>query len=55
MKDAICDGILHWPEGWLFNLRQPTEEERESKALESRLDETEAALFELAAMIGGGM
>lgn len=53
MENAICDGILHWPEGWLFNLRQLTTEETERKALETRLDEAEAALIELAGMIGG--
>lgn len=55
LQNAVCDNILHWPEGWLFNLRQPTAEEMERKALETRLDEAETALFELAAMIGGGM
>ena len=55
LQNAVCDKILHWPEGWLFNLRQPTAEEMERKALETRLDEAETALFELAAMIGGGM
>ena len=53
MKDAICDGILHWPEGWLFNLRQLAAEETERKVMETRLDEAEAALIELAGMIGG--
>ena len=53
MQDAICDGILHWPEGWLFNLREASAEEKERKALQNRLDEAEAALIELAGMIGG--
>lgn len=53
MQNAICDGILRWPEGWLFNLREASEEEKERKALQARLDEAEAALIELAGMIGG--
>lgn len=28
MKNAVCDGILHWPEGWLFNLREQTASEK---------------------------
>ena len=28
MKDAICDSILHWDEGWLFNIREKTEIEK---------------------------
>ena len=27
MRNAVCDGVLHWPEGWLFNLREQTENE----------------------------
>ena len=53
LQNAICDGILHWPEGCLFNLREASEEEKERKALQTRLDAAEAALIELAGMIGG--
>ena len=53
LENAICDNILHWPEGWLFNLREPSAEEQERKAMETRLNEAEAALIELAGMIGG--
>lgn len=27
LHNAICDAILHWDEGWLFNLREPTVDE----------------------------
>ena len=53
LANAVCDAILHWPEGWLFNLRQMTQQEIERMELEMRLEEAEAALIELAAMIGG--
>ena len=53
LESAICDNILHWPEGWLFNLREPSPEEQERKALEMRLNDAEAALIEIAGMIGG--
>lgn len=53
--NMICDNVLHWPEGWLFNLREMSESEQERMNLEARLEEQEAALIELAAMIGGAM
>ena len=55
IENAVCDGILHWPEGWLFNLREPTAQEKKITALEQRLDEAEIALFELDSAIGGAM
>ena len=55
IRNAVCDGILHWPEGWLFNLREPTAEEKKIMELEQRLDEAEIALFELDSAIGGAM
>lgn len=27
MRNAVCDGVLHWTEGWLFNLREQTDNE----------------------------
>ena len=53
--NMLCDGILHWPEGWLFNLRAMSDQELEHRQMEARLEEQEAALIELAAMIGGEM
>ena len=51
--NMVCDGVLHWPEGWLFNLREMDPDEVERKQMETRLDEAEAALIELAWLIGG--
>jgi len=55
MKNAICDGVLHWPEGWLFNIREATPVERQIAAMEKRQDESDMAMFELADLLGGGM
>ena len=27
LRNAVCDGVLERPEGWMFNLRQQTETE----------------------------
>lgn len=54
IENAVCDNILHWDEGWLFNLREPTAQERAAKALQSRLEELDAALIELANLIEEG-
>ena len=51
--NMVCDGVLHWPEGWMFNLREMTQQEIERMELEMRLEEAEAALIELAGLIGG--
>ena len=56
LHDAVCDNILHWPEGWLFNLREPTELERSRALIESLtndLTNTQLALCDVYEMIGG--
>lgn len=56
MKNAICDGVLHWPDGWLFNLREPSEMERSKAIIESLtndLTNTQLALCDVYEMIGG--
>lgn len=56
IHDAVCDNILHWPEGWLFNLREPSENDmllRQIEALNTDLTNTQMALVEVYEMIGG--
>lgn len=56
LHDAMCDSILHWHEGWLFNLREPTELERSKAIIESltaELTNTQLALCDVYEMIGG--
>lgn len=56
LHDAVCDNILHWPEGWLFNLREPSENDmllRQIEALNTDLTNTQMALVEVYEMIGG--
>lgn len=56
LHDAVCDSILHWPEGWLFNLREPSELERSNaliKSLTAELTNTQLALCDVYEMIGG--
>ncbi len=56
LHNAVCDGILHWPEGWMFNLREPSELERSQAIIESLtndLTNTQMALCDVYEMIGG--
>lgn len=53
VHDVICDGILHWPEGWLFNLRVPTAEERRISELQARSDMLTECILEMSEIIYG--
>ena len=56
LHNAVCDNILHWDEGWLFNLREPSELERSQVLIESLtndLTNTQLALCDVYEMIGG--
>ncbi|MBQ8111375.1 MAG: hypothetical protein IJ124_14560 [Clostridia bacterium] len=48
LHDAVCDGILHWPEGWLFNLREPSAEEQQRKAMQEKITMLEDCLLEMS-------
>ena len=39
LKNAVCDGIKDWPEGYLFNIREKTTEEKQAEEIESLKDE----------------
>jgi len=51
LTGATCDGVLHWPEGWLFNIREKSTREKAQAETASRLEEIDAALVELAELI----
>lgn len=53
MQNAICDGILHWPEGWLFNLRELSPQERTIANLQSQLDMQTECILEMSEIIYG--
>ena len=56
LHDAVCDNILHWPEGYLFNLREPSENDKlmaQIESLNNDLTNTQMALVEVYEMIGG--
>lgn len=60
ITNAVCDGVLHWSEGWLFNLREMTDSERSRKdfmtqieSLNADLTNTQLALCDVYEMIGG--
>lgn len=49
--NAVCDGVLHWDEGYLFNIR---EEDPRDRALRELREDTETALNELLDYVVGG-
>ena len=53
VHDAICDGILHWTEGWLFNLRVPTQEELHIAELQAQSDMLTECILEMSEIIYG--
>lgn len=50
IDNAVCDTVLHWPEGYLFNIREMTQGEK----LAAMMDDINMALVELAGIVVGG-
>lgn len=48
MKNAICDGIIHLLDGWLFNLREPSTEEILKGQVSANTETTNIAFVVLA-------
>ena len=36
-ENQVCDAVLHWDEGWLFNLRDMTQQEKDIAQLDARI------------------
>lgn len=51
LTDQVCDAVLHWPEGYLFNLR---DEDPRDRAVRLLREDTETALNELLDFVLGG-
>lgn len=48
MQNAICDGILHWTDGWMFNLREQSTEEILKGQVSANTETTNIAFVVLA-------
>lgn len=53
MQKAVCDGILDWPEGWLFNLREPSPLDRQLADLQAQNDMLTECILEMSEIIYG--
>ena len=53
MENAVCDNVLHWPEGWLFNLREPTAQEQQVAALEGEVAMLTDCILEMSEIVYG--
>lgn len=51
IEHGVCDGVLVWPEGRLFNIREEDPRDREIRELR---EDTETALNELLDFVVGG-
>ena len=51
LENAVCDGIKDWPEGYLFNIREKTTEEKQAERitmLEERNEFLEGCIMEMS-------
>ena len=51
VENAVCDTVLEWPEGYLFNIREKTLEEAQAELivqLQERIEFDEACLLEMS-------
>jgi hypothetical protein len=54
LENAVCDNVLHWPEGYLFNIREKTKEEQteaEIAALKEEKDVLIECILEMSEII----
>ena len=51
LENAVCDNILHWPEGYLFNLREPSEQEKKITDLEGEVSMLTECVLEMSEII----
>lgn len=54
LHGAVCDAIHHWPEGWLFNLREPSQQERTIKELQAQNAMLTECVLEMSEIVYGG-
>lgn len=56
LENAVCDTVLHWPEGWLFNVREKTIEEIQAEtiaALKSENNMLVECILEISEVVYG--
>ena len=53
LNDAICDGVLHWPEGWLFNLRELSPLDKQLSNLQAQNNMLTECILEMSEIIYG--
>ena len=53
MENAVCDNVLQWPEGWLFNIREPSAMEAQITAMQAQIDIQTECILEMSEIIYG--
>ena len=51
IENGICDTVLHWEEGYLFNIREETDDERKYRTIQERYNLLTEAMLELSEII----
>lgn len=53
LHNAVCDTVLHWPEGYLFNLRELSRQETEIRDLQEQNQMLTDCILEMSEIIYG--
>lgn len=53
LHNAVCDAVLHWPEGYLFNLRELSRQETEIRDLQEQNQMLTDCILEMSEIIYG--
>ena len=54
IENAVCDAVLHWPEGYMFNVRPLTAEEVTIKEQAEQIEMLTECVLEMSEIIYGG-
>ena len=54
LHNALCDAVLRWPEGWLFNLRELSGQEKQLRDLQEQNQMLTDCILEMSEILYGG-
>ena len=54
LHNALCDTVLHWPEGYLFNLRELGGQEKQIHDLQEQNQMLTDCILEMSEILYGG-
>ena len=54
LHNALCDAVLHWPEGYLFNMRELSGQEKQIRDLQEQNQMLTDCILEMSEILYGG-